>query len=160
MNQGSLMCRFLVLLAFYVNFGAANSEQAQTQTHPLAPVPVEQVYSVASPHPHQVPPPTPVAVSVPLLPPVYQQPVDTWLTFPPVYVPDATTTVVDAPPRLRLFCPRRCFININRFGREVCRCPQRRNDNNFDLLLALSLFGRHSTSTPPSVDTTPTSPYE
>jgi hypothetical protein len=168
MNQGSLMRGLLILSAFCVNFGAANSEKTY-----IVPAPVPVSAPVVSPYTYQVPqpvlPPAPVvSAPLPLLPPVHQPlpPVDSWLTFPPVYVPTVTTTTLpSAPPRLQLFCPRRCVIKLNRFGREVCLCPERRNNNNnnnFDLLLALSLFGGHSSggSTPPVVPPVDDTPYD
>lgn len=178
-NQGSLLRSLLVLSAFCVNFGAADSDQVYSA--PVAAAPA-QVYSapVAAP----LLPPAPVVHSAPLLPPapvVYAPPPSTvfvpqpvvvptvtYVTFPTVYVPVVTTstvvTTVEAPPKLKLFCPRRCFIRLNRFGVEVCRCPERDNNGNSllgDLALGLALFGGRGgggTSTPPPP--TESNPYD
>ena len=152
LNQGSLMRTLLVLSAFCVNFGAANAPQDYSA--PVTAPPPAPVYYT----PHQALLPPPVV------------PTSTYVTFPTVYVPTMSTVVEtdELPPKLQLFCPRRCFIRLNRFGREVCRCPERNNhdNNNLDLLLAFSLFGGHntgggSTVTPPPVNPPPVEqPYE
>ena len=155
------MRTLLVLSAFCVNLCAADSNQVYSAPATVTTTASDQVYASAhstASAPVYAPPPVaaPQVFAPPPLPaaPVFL-PTVTYVTFPTVYVPVFTTvtTVVDAPPKLELFCPRRCFVRLNRFGVEVCRCPQD-DDNNLGLALAFTLFG-HGRSGRPT-----TKPYD